>query len=131
MPNLVVIVDPDYGDTLGKVAQSAPLWIVDTKENKDVYERLWKISPHRDHREKGAVTSYKSTNPEDRLGGLLRILPQLETHHGELVVNELAFPEGFVLGVIGLQMDSEVTTALREHGFKSFIKTSEGFEACK
>lgn len=131
MPALIVIVDPDYGDGLDRVAQSAPVWIVNTKRNKDAYERLRKISPLADHGEKGAVTSYKSTNPGDHLSSLLGIIPQLETHHGELVANELAFPEGFVMGVIGLQMDTEVTTALREHGFRSFIKTSEGFEACK
>ena len=131
MPELIVILDPDYGDGLERVAQSAPVWIVDTKRNKDACKRIWKLSPRADYREKGAVTSYKSTHPDDRLSSLLGIMPQLETHHGELAADELAFPEGFVLGVIGLQMDSEVTTALREHGFKSFIETSEGFEACK
>jgi hypothetical protein len=131
MPELIVIVDPDYGDGMERVAQSAPVWVVDTKRNKDAYARLWKISPLADHRANGAVTSYKSQNPEDRLSSLLDIMPQLETHHGELAANELAFPEGFVLGVIGLPMDTEVTTALRKHGFKSFIKTLEGFDACK
>lgn len=131
MPALIVVVDPDYGDDLERLAQSAPVWIVDTQRNRDASERIWKLSPCADHREKGAVTSYKATNPGDRLNNLLGIIPQLETHHGELAANELAFPEGFALGVIGLQMDTEVTTALRERGFRSFIKTSEGFEACK
>jgi hypothetical protein len=131
MPALIVIVDPNYGDGLERAAQSAPVWIVDTKRNKDASKRLWNISPRADHREKGAVTTYEAINPEDRLSSLLGIVPQLESHHGKLVANELTFPDGFVLGVIGLQMDTEVTTALREHGFRSFIKTSEGFEACK
>lgn len=131
MLSLVVIVDPDYGDRLERVARCAPVWIVDTKRNKDACERLWKISPRADHREKGAVTSYKAIAPEDRLSSLLSIIPQLETHHGELIANEFAFPAGFVLGVVGLQMDAEVTNALRERGFRSFVKTSEGFEASK
>jgi hypothetical protein len=131
MPALIVIVDPDYGDSLERAAQSAPVWIVDTKRNKDACERIWKIFPCADHRKKGAVTSYKSPNPEDRLSSLLRIMPELETHHGRLVENELIFPEGFVLGVIGLRLEPEVTNALRECGFKSFIETSEGLEACK
>jgi hypothetical protein len=131
MPELIVIVDPDYGDGLETIAQSAPVWVVDTKRNKKACERLWRISPLADHRTKGAVTSYKSQNSADRLSSFLGIMPQLETHHGELAANELAFPQAFVLGVIGLQMDGEVTTALRQHGFRSFIKTSEGFEACK
>jgi hypothetical protein len=56
---------------------------------------------------------------------------ELETHHGSLVGNELIFPEGFVLAVIGLRLEPEVTDALWECDFKSFIETSEGLEACK
>jgi len=131
MPALIVIVDPDYGDSLERAAQSAPVWIVDTKRNKAACERLRNIFPRADHREKGAVTSYKSPNPDDRLSSLLYIMPELETHHGTLVANEIIFPEGFVLGVIGLRMELKVTNALRELGFRSFIETPEGFEACK
>lgn len=89
------------------------------------------IHPHVDHREKGAVTSFKSQNPEDRLSTLLGIMPQLETHHGNVEDDELIFPKGFVLSVIGLDTTDDVTSALREMGFISFIKTPEGFEARK
>ena len=131
MPNFIVIVDPDYGDGLEAAAQSAPVWVVDTNTNKQAIEQVWMIHPHVDHREKGAVTSFKSQDPEDRLSTLLGIMPQLETHHGNVEDNELVFPKGFVLGVVGLAISADVMRALRNLGFMSFIETPEGFEARK
>jgi hypothetical protein len=131
MINLIVVVDPDYGDRVERAAEFAPLWVVDTQTNRDACERLWRSQPHSDHREKGAVTCYKTLNSEDRVGGLLGIVPQLETHHGEAQDNELVFPNGFVLEVIGLAPADNLTNALREFGFTSFVETPEGFRACR
>ena len=131
MSNLIVVLDPDYGHRLDTVAQIAPVWAVDTQVNKEAVERLWKTRTHADHREKGAITSYRTQNPADRLNSLLGIIPELETHHGKVEDNELIFPDGFVLGVIGLTMNDAATSALQELGFKSFNKTRDGFEARK
>jgi hypothetical protein len=131
MANVIIVVDPEYGDRLEAVAQLAPLWVVDTQINKKAFERLWKARPHADHRETGALTSYKTPNPEDRVRSLLGIVPELETHHGEVEEDELVFPNGFVLRVIGLAMAADVARPLRDLGFRSFIETSEGFEARK
>jgi hypothetical protein len=131
MTNLIVVVDPDYADRLERTAQFAPVWVVGSQTNRDACEQLWRNHPHPDHREKGAITSYKTSNPEDRLGSLLDIVPQLETHHGEVKDNELTFPNDFVLEVIGLSLADNVTNALRELGFTSFVETPEGFQACK
>lgn len=131
MPNLIVVVDPDHGARLETAAQLAPVWVVDTHINKKAVKRVWMSHPHADHREKGAVTSYKSQNPEDRLGTLLNIMPDLETHHGNVEDNELVFPKGFVLGVVGLAISVDVMSALQNLGFTSFVETPEGFEARK
>jgi hypothetical protein len=131
MTNLIVVVEPDYADRVERAAQVAPVWVVATQTNRHACERLWRSYPHPDHREKGAVTCYKTVNPEDRLGSLLSIVPQLETHHGEVKDDELAFPNGFVLEVIGLALADNVTNPLRELGFTSFVETPEGFQACK
>jgi hypothetical protein len=131
MTNVIVIVDPDYGDRLNRVEQLAPVWVVDTQINKKAFERLWKAHPNPDYREKGAITSFRTPDPEDRLSSLLGIMPELAIHHGDVEENELVFPKGFVLCVIGLAIADDVISALRELGFKSFIETTEGFEACK
>jgi hypothetical protein len=131
MANLIVVVDPDYTVHLEKAAQAAPLWIVSTQANRKACERLWKTHSHSDHRENGAITCYKTLDPQDRMGSLLGVVPALETHHGEVQDNELVFPTGFVLEVIGLALADDVTNALREIGFTSFVQTTEGFQACK
>lgn len=131
MTDLIVVVDPDYAERLERAAEIAPVWIVATETNRYACERQWKSHSHSDHREKGAVTCYKTSNSEDRLSSLLGIVPQLETHHGEVKEDELAFPNGFVLEVIGLALADKVTNALREFGFTHFVETLEGFQACK
>jgi hypothetical protein len=70
-------------------------------------------------------------NPEDRLSSLLGVMPDLEIHHGSVENNELVFPKGFVLRVVGLTISADVMSALRNFGVTSFIETAEGFEACK
>jgi hypothetical protein len=129
--HLIVIVDPNYAEHLEKASQNAPVWIVSTQANRNACARLWKLHPIHDHRNKGAITHYDSTNPEDRVGNLLDILPQLETHHGEVEGNFLVFPTGFVLEVIGLTLVDSVENALLEFGFTSFVETPEGFKARK
>lgn len=129
--DVIVIVEPNYADQLERAAQLAPVWIVETQHNRHACERFWSANPRSDHREKGAVTCYDIVTPDDRLGNLLGIIPQLETHHGELEDNELVFPKGFVLEVIGLPFADDASEALRNCGFSSFVATSEGFRACK
>jgi hypothetical protein len=101
---------------LDTIALGAPAWIVATPGNKLACERLWKKHPHTDHREKGAITHYTAADPEDRLRGLVNIIPVLETHHG-VQDNYLSFPNGFLVEVIGLTLTDNVANALRELAF--------------
>ena len=79
----------------------------------------------------GATTSFKVTDPQDRQTNLIDIIPQLETHHGSLINNDLHFPSGFELEVIGLPLGNEVKEALRKYGFSTFSASTTGFEAKK
>jgi hypothetical protein len=129
MPDLIVIVDPDYGDRLLEAAQIAPVWIVASSANKSVCKRCWANYPHSDHRQKVAVTSYDAVNAKDRLESLLDIMPQLETHHGHIIEDQFSFPPGFVLEVIGLTLDNNAAAGLKDFGFCSFAESSNGFHA--
>jgi len=131
VPDLIVIVYPDYAPHLKRTSQIAPVWIVSTEANTEACERLWKINPHADHREKGGITSYNVRDSEDRMRSLLEIIPELETHHGEIQAGEFCFPSGFILEVVGLGLTDHVMGALREFGFTSFINTTDGFQASK
>ena len=129
MINLIVILDPSYEAPLGTVAQSAPVWIVASAPNKFASQLAWATHPTTDHRDKGAVTCFDITDPEDRLANLLNVLPTLEEHHGEICDDRFAFPKGFVLKVIGLPPATNVFQGLQEFGFSSIIPAEHGFEA--
>lgn len=131
MIDLIVVVDPNYGDSIETAAQAAPVWAINTLPNKTACERIWTAHRAVDHRERGAVTCYNVTDKEDRLGNLLNVLPTLEEHHGEIRDDHFSFPNGFVLGVLGLAPTESVTAALREFGFSSFVEIADGFEARK
>jgi hypothetical protein len=129
MINLIVILDPNYEAPLETVAQSAPVWIVASGQNKFASQRAWAPHPTTDHRDKGAVTCFDGTDTEDRLANLLNVLPTLEEHHGEIRDDRFAFPKGFALKVIGLPPANNVFQALQTFGFSSFVPTEHGFEA--
>jgi hypothetical protein len=131
MSNLIVILDPNYGDSFGKAAQFAPFWVVATPGNNDACQHLRETRPVADHREKGAVTNFHVCDAEDRFANLLDILPTLEEHHGHISDDRFSFPAGFILEVIGLSPTGSVTNALREFGFASFCETPGGFQARK
>jgi hypothetical protein len=132
MTNLIVVVDPNYGDRIDTAAQIAPVWAVASLVNKTACERIWAAAHGAvDHRETGAVTCYDVTDQQDCLGNLLNILPTLEEHHGEVRDDHISLPKGFVLRVLGLTSTETVTSALRELGFSAFVGLAEGFDASK
>jgi hypothetical protein len=131
MVDVVVILDPAFGERLEGIAALAPVWIADTDTNKAAYERLRRSHKHVDHREKGAITNFEVLNKSNLVKGLIDIMPAVEMHHGRAENKELVFPSGFVLRVIGVALNKDVTDALRGYGFTSFAELPDGFEASK
>jgi hypothetical protein len=129
MTNLIVVLDPNYGDRIEIAAQTAPVWAVASTINKAACERIWATHRPADHREIGSVTCYDIADQEDRLGNLLTILPTLEEHHGEVNGDHFLFPKGFVLGVFGLASTETNVSVLRGSGFLVFVEIAEGFTA--
>lgn len=124
MTNLIVVLDPNYGERLDTATHISPVWVVASVHNKAACKRLWSAHTTSDHTKKGAITCYDVSDAEDRFANLLNVLPDLELHHGE-------FSEGFTLEVIGLKLTDSVISTLRELGFSNFSKTPEGFHVCK
>jgi hypothetical protein len=131
MTNVIVIVDPNYGDRIETAAQTAPVWAISSFVNKAACQRIWAAHRTLDHRETGAVTCYEITDQADRLGNLLAVLPTLEEHHGEIRDDQFSFPNGFVLEVLGLSLNETVTSALKKLGFSAFVELAAGFIASK
>ena len=95
----------------------------------DACQELWNVQRSNDHREKGAVTCFDVSDPEDRITNLLDILPTLAEHHGEIRGAQSSFPNGFVLEVIGLAATDRLIDALRDYGFSSFREMPARFRA--
>ena len=131
MTNVIVIVDPNYGDRIETAAQTAPVWTVSSFVNKAACERIWAAQRILDYRKARGVTFYEINDQEDRLGNLLAVLPTLEEHHGEIRDDQFSFPNGFVLEVVGLTPTETVTSTLKEFGFFALVGSTEGFSAYK
>jgi hypothetical protein len=129
--DLIVVVDPEYGDRLASCVRQAPVWVVASPVNTPACERLRRIHQTIDHREIGAITACSVSDVDCRVENLIGMLSTLELHHGEFRDEVLSFPKGFVLGVIGIPPGDRVTTALQEFGFSTFTPTQSGFRACK
>jgi hypothetical protein len=84
-----VVVDGDYGQRLAELAQTGPVWIVDTPANRTVAQQIWTAHPNRSHLEGG--TTFKiaeGTSSEDILINELDTLDQ-ETPQGFRAVRPL------------------------------------------
>lgn len=63
-----VVPDRDYGQRLPDLAQTGPVWIVDTPANQSVAQQIWAAHPNRSHLQ--GVTTFKApegTSSEDVL----------------------------------------------------------------
>lgn len=129
MTNVVVVLDPAFGERIRSLLPVAPIWIVSTETNKSAYQSLQHDYMHEDHHKKGTITSFKVFDIRDRVRGLLDVISDVESHYGSVKNKELTFPDGFVLKVIGVSLAKEVTESLRSYGFTSFSKTPDGFQA--
>jgi len=122
--DLIVVVDPDYGARLDAAAEiGPPVWVVESTANLEACESIWSAQR--------SVTCYHVADTKERLTNLIGVLPALQEHHGEIRDDRFGFPNGFVLGVLGLAPTANVETALEEFGFDSCIEIPDGFKACK
>jgi hypothetical protein len=131
MVDVAIVLDPTFGERLTSLVALAPIWIVGSDINRATYERLWRSHKHTGHGEKDAITGFGVKDENNRIKGLLDILPDVEIHHGRAENNELVFPSGFVLKVIGVPLSADITKALQGYGFTSFVEEPDGFQATK
>jgi hypothetical protein len=120
-----VVVDREYSDRLDELAQTGPLWIVDTPSNRDVAQSIWAANPNRGHLE--SVTTFKFGEGCSSEDILVNELDTIELHHGTYSAN----PSYTVLEVIGTGMSARLKAELSKFGFDEFQETSQGFRALR
>jgi hypothetical protein len=103
---VLVVVDRDYGQRLAELAQSGPVWIVDTPANRTAAQQIWAADPNRSHLK--GVTTFKFREESSSEDILINELDTIDLHHG----THSASPPYTVLDVIG----TAITARLRDLG---------------
>jgi hypothetical protein len=111
---VAIVVDPNYGSQLDRIAVRHPVWIVDTLMNRDAVEKQW--ADGRD------VTTFKVESPDDRLQNFLGVVDVVDLHHG---ASSQAPPYRSLL-IIGVR-EHDLAERLSEAGFVNGRGAAEGF----
>ena len=120
-----VVGDRGYGPRLAELAETGPVWIVDTPANRSVSQEIWAARPNRSHLE--SVTTFKvpeGTSSEDML---IDKLDTIDLHHHTYSAN----PPYTVLDVIGTAITARLKIELGEYGFDDFQEAAQGFRAVR
>jgi hypothetical protein len=120
-----VVVDRDYGGRLVELAQTGPVWIVDTPANRTVAEQIWAGDPNRSHLE--GVTTFKFSEDGSSEDILINELDTIDIHHGTCSAN----PPYTVVEVTGTGLSDKIKGKFAEFGFDQFESTPQGFRAVR
>ena len=122
---VIVVLDRDYGRRLIELAQTGPVWIVDTAANRTAAQQVWAADPNRSHLE--GVTTFKFEESSSSEDILINELDTIDLHHGTYSAN-LPYT---VLEVIGTPISPRLKAALSQFGFDEFQETARGFLAVR
>ena len=119
---ITLVVDPNFGDSLERVASRGATWIVDTPVNRVAFEKYWREHPAESHL--SGVTSFTAaeTCREDSAIG---VLESIDLHHGSYSSRN-PYQE---LEVIGAELTKELRAELELLDFRSFSISEKGFVA--
>ena len=119
---LLVVLDPAFGDSLHEVRPDQPVWIVESACTTPVVKALWAVPPGR--RSLSDVTSFtpKEQEPVDEF---LAQLDMIDLHHG-LYSSQTPYT---LIEVVGAPLTDDIRTALRQLGFDTFKPTQRGFSS--
>lgn len=120
-----VVVDREYGAQLADLAQTGPVWIVDTPPNRAAAERIWAAAPRLSHLQ--GVTTFKFAPESSDQDILMSQLNTIDLHHSEYSSD----PPYTILEIIGTHLTSRLKAELSEFGFHEFEETSYGFRAVR
>ncbi len=120
-----VVVDREYGERLVELAQTGPVWIVDTPGNRNVAQQIWASNPNRSHLD--GVTTFKFGEGSSSEDILANQLDTIDLHHGTYSAN----PPYTVIEVIGTGISARLMAELSPFGFDEFQETSQGFRAVR
>jgi hypothetical protein len=122
---VLIILDPHFGDQLQDAWPGRPVWITMSPVNEPVVKALWSLKPPHSNYLTG-ITGFKHVEgtAEDRLLAQLRAI---DLHHGPY-----SSPTPHTaLRVIGSRLTETIRDALIEFGFSTFQERPDGFVATR
>ena len=122
---VLVVLDPNFGDRLQDVWRGQPVWITMSPVNAPEVQALWASKPS-----PNPVTGITGFAHEEGAAAEDRFLAQLSTidlHHGRYST-DTPYAE---LTVIGAQLTEPIEAALSELGFSKFQQGPDGFSATR
>jgi hypothetical protein len=120
-----VVLDREFGGRIFALAETGPVWIVDTPLNRAAAQKIWAVDPNRSHLV--GVTTFKAGDDSPPEDTLIDELDTIDLHHGAYSAD----PPYTVLEVIGAEMIEKVKAGLSELGFNEFEGTEQGFRAIR
>jgi hypothetical protein len=120
-----VVVDRNYGEPLAALAQTGPVWIVDTPANRTVAQRIREADASSSHLK--GITTFKAPEVASSEDILINELDSIDLHHGAYSAN----PPYTILDVIGTAITAKLKAELAQFGFNEFQETPQGFCAVR
>jgi hypothetical protein len=122
---VLVVLDPTFGDRLRDAWHGQPIWITMSPVNAPEVQAIWISTPSPNH-----LTGITGFAYEEGAAAEDRLLAQLSTidlHHGPYSTKT----PYTVLTVIGATLTEPVCAALSELGFSKFQQRPDGFAATR
>lgn len=118
-----VVLDPEFGERIGELLETGPVWVLDSPANRDSAQKIWLKSPYPD--QLTGVTVFKGSGDHNPAQMLINELETIDLHHG---VYSTTHPFT-VIRIVGCGLCPEVKKEFEKFGFETFTPTAEGFEA--
>jgi hypothetical protein len=122
---VAIVFDPLFGDWLRELSEQYDLWTVPSPQNRRVVEELW-ASTKAGHPAK-QVTMWSSPGAPESQNEWLRVLEEVELHHGEYSHD----PPVSTLEVHGAELTPHARAALSEYEYERLEPLPGGFRAVR
>ena len=124
MPRTIaVVLNPDFGASLGPLAFRLPVWIIDTAENRTAAEEAWRSAEEWPHI---SVTVFRATVHPAK-DEWLRLFEQIDLHHGSYS-QRVPYE---VIEVIGAELTPAARAAVAEAALAVAELRDDGFRLTK
>lgn len=120
-----LVVDQGFGDRVAELARAFHVWVVDSRENTPVIQRVWKsglVEAAVDPLAVG-VTSFAALEGESPEAMCARIAGAVDEHHGEFAHD----PPWTEIEVFGVKLTAALQDVFEELEATACTPTREGF----